>query len=119
LGILPMSEIEDERYDDVIENDPPPVLARVQIVDLRVLAGLWSRAELGLIEAASRYGQRGVDVLVRRGKALAASRGVAPLLPTVTVSRHEKPVGAWTFDDWREAANDPDDPHYTMALRYV
>jgi len=117
LGIAPMSEAEED-LDDIV-TEPLPVLARVQIVDLRVLAGLWSRAELGLIEAASRYGQRGVDVLVRRGKALAASRGVAPLLPVVTVSRHEKPVGAWTFDDWREAANDPHDPHHQMALRYV
>jgi diadenosine tetraphosphatase ApaH/serine/threonine PP2A family protein phosphatase len=120
LGIAPMSECEDEHYDDVIDNVPPPEqLARVSIADLRLLAGLWARAELGLISVASKYGQRGVDVLVRRGKAIALARGVAPLLPVITVPRHEKPIGAWTFSDWRDAANDPNDPHHLTALRYA
>lgn len=116
LGIPPMSEVDDERYDDVIENEPPPVLARVKISDLGLLAGLWSRAELALIKAATLYGQRGVDRLVRFGHALAIRRGIAPIL---SVSRHDKPIGAWTYSDWCDAANDPTDSHYSIAQRYA
>lgn len=119
LGIEPMSEVEDE-LDDIV-SEPPPVLARVQIADLRLLAGLWSRAELGLIKAATLYGQRGVDRLVRRGKALAAARGVAPLLPPAAAlpAREERPIGAWTYADWAEVANDPLHPLADMARRYA